>query len=338
MKKIFQIVFSFITILSFSQATEAIKFRGNITRFDDVTYKAFKVLDQRQDKSIGMIPFGENKEMKEVVFPTTPGNDFKAWFDRGNSLTGKNELVLILKRLKLSTGEIEGKKTHGKMDFSAQLFQKEGDKYKFLYKKDTVFAFQDKEVSELMVKNIPTIFSIFIKKAYTLEPVQNAVTINDLSDYEVYTRNNYEAFKNEQLKDGIYLDFTSFFNQNAEQGNYVLEKNDKGEVTKAIKVENGKKQRISSNKMFAYVENGKAYKKTMSGFIEINKNENGFYITANRGQIFPAQYNSTYGMFGLIGAVAGSIDQAAKQKKMKNEDKEEIYIDVLTGEYDFSDK
>ncbi|MCD1115493.1 hypothetical protein [Chryseobacterium turcicum] len=336
MKKIFLIVLSCMAILSFSQATEAIKFKGNISRFSDITYKGFKVLDQRQDKSIGMIPFGENKEMKEVVFPTTPQNDFKAWYDRGNTLGGNNELVLILKRLKLSTGESDGKKTLGKMDFSAQIFQKEGDKYKFLYKKDTVFTFQDKEVSELMVKNIPTIFSIFIKKAYTLEPIQNAVTLNDLSDYELFRKSNYEAFKNEQLKDGVYLDFTSFFNQSPVQGNYVLEKNDKGEVVKAIKVENGKKEKISTYKMFSYVENGKAYKKTMSGFIEINKNENGFYIIANRGDIFQAQYSNTYGMFGLIGVVAGSIDQAVKQKKMKNNDKKEIYIDPLTGEYDFS--
>jgi hypothetical protein len=338
MKKIFQIVLCFTAILSFSQAKEAIKFRGNITRFDDITYKGFKVLDQREDRSIGTIPFGENKEMKEVVFPTTPENDFRVWYDRGNSLSGKNELVLILKRLKLSTGETDGKKTHGKMDFSAQLFQKEGDQYKFLYKKDTAFAFYDKEVSELMVKNIPTVFSVFIKKAYTLEPIQNAVTLNDLSDYESYTKNNYQALKNEQLKDGVYLDFTSFFNQIPAEGNYVLEKNDKGEVTKAIKTENGKKDRIAAYKMFAYVENGKAYKKTMSGFIEMNKNDNGFYIVANRGLIFPAQYSSTYGMFGLIGAVAGTIDQAAKQKKMKNEGKEEIYIDSLTGEYDFQDE
>lgn len=338
MKKIFQIVFCFITILSFCQAKEAIKFRGNITRFDDITYKGLKVLDQRQDKSIGVIPFGKNKEMKEVVFPTTPENDFRAWYERGNSLSGKNELVLILKRLKLSTGESDGKKTQGKMDFSAQLFQKEGEQYKFLYKKDTAFAFYDKEVSELMVKNIPTVFSVFIKKAYTLEPIQNAVTFNEVSDYEVYTINNYQAFNNEQLKDGVYLDHTSFFNQIPVQGNYVLEKNDKGEVTKAIKIENGKKEKIAAYKMFAYIENGKAYKKTMSGFIEINKNQNGFFVKTNRGYIFPAQYNSTYGMFGLIGAVAGSIDQAAKQKKMKNDDKEEIYIDPLTGEYDFSDE
>ena len=338
MKKLFQIVFCFMAVLSFSQSIEAIKFKGNITRFDGVTYKGFNVLDQRQDKSIGILPFNENKEMKEVVFSTTPENDFKAWFSRGNTLDGKNELVLILKKLKLSTGESDGKKTNGNMDFSAQIFQKEGDKYRFLYKKDTAFAFQDKRVSELMVKNIPVIFSEFIKKAYTLEPSKDAVLLNNLSDYEAYVKNKYEAFKSDKLKDGIYLDFNSFLNQNPLKGNFELERNDKGEVTKAIKIENDKKEKISANKMFAYVENGKAYKKTMSGFIEINKNENGFYIIANRGQIFPADYNSTYGMFGLIGAVAGSIEQASKQKKMKNEDKQEVYIDNLTGEYDFQDK
>jgi len=337
MIKVFQFSFFLMAVFLFSQGKDAIKFKGNITRFDGVTYKGFKVLDQRQDKSIGVLPFGESKEMKEVVFPTTPENDFKVWYERGNSLSGQNELLLILKRLKLSAGESDGKKTQGKIDFSAQIFQKEADQYKFLYKKDTVFSFQDKEVSEVMVKNIPAIFSFFIKKAYTLDPIQNALTLSDLSDYEEYAKSKYAAFKNEELKDGIYQNFTSFFNQVPMQGNYVLERNDKGEVTKAIKLEDGKKEKISSNKMFAYVENGKAYKKTMSGFIEINKNEKGFYINANRGQIFPVQYNSTYGMFGLIGAVAGSIDQAAKQKKMKSEEKEEVYIDYLTGEFDFSD-
>ncbi len=111
MKKLFQAFFFLLAVLLFSQAKEVIKFKGNITRFDDITYKDFKVLDQRQDQSIGVLPFGESKEMKEVIFPTTPENDFKVWYDKGNSLSGQNELLLILKRLKLSTGESDGKKT-----------------------------------------------------------------------------------------------------------------------------------------------------------------------------------------------------------------------------------
>lgn len=334
MKKLLLAVCIFIAAFSFSQVKEAIKFKGNISNYNGNIYKSLTVLDQREDKMIGIIPFGNQKEMREVVFPTNPGNDLGMWYTKSNYEGGRSELVLVLKKLKLSTGETIDKNTEGTIDFSAQTFLKDGDKYRFIYKKDTVFAFNHKEVSELMIKNIPTIFSIFIKKTYSLSPIGSEVTLNELADYESYTKSNYEVFKNEQLKDGIYLDYISFFTQNPQQG-YTFERNDKGEMTKAIKEENGKKNKISASKMFVYVENGKAYKKTMSGFMELNRNEKGFYLLTNRGYLFPAQYNSTYGMFGLIGGIAGAIDQSSKQKKMKKEDIVEVYIDPLTGEYDF---
>ncbi|WP_415324717.1 hypothetical protein [Chryseobacterium sp. MMS23-Vi53] len=339
MKKILQVIFSFIAIISIAQTKEAIKFRGNVTNYNqDNTYKYLTVIDQREDKQIGTLPFGDKKEMREVVFPTTPANDFGNWYTKANYQGGNYEFVLILKRLKLSVGETVDKKTDGKMDFSAQTFLKDGDKYHFLYKKDTVFAFNNKEVSELMVKNIPTIYSIFIRKSYDIKPTEKAVSFDDLKDYETLTKNNYEAFKNDNLKDGIYLDHHSFFNQTPEQGNYTLEINNKGDVTRAVKEENGKKDKISANKMYAYVDKGKAYKKTFSGFFEIQKDAKGYFILANRGYLFPVQSNSTFGMFGLIGGVAGAIEQGARQNKMKKDGVENIYLDPLTGEYDFSEE
>ena len=172
-------------------------------------------------------------------------------------------------------------------------------------------------------------------RTYRKRPVGNAVSINELSDYESFVNNNYAVYKSDQLKDGIYLDHFSFFNQTPEPGNYLLERNEKGEVTKALKEENGKKNKIPAYKMFAYVENGKAYKKGLSGFLDLNRNEKGFYVVSNRGYLFPAASNNTLGMFGLIGGVADAIQQGAEQKKMKKGDKFEIYIDPLTGEYDF---
>lgn len=338
MKKFLQVFMTCFVMISFAQNKEVIKFRGNITNNSEGSaYKFLTVLDQREDKSIGILPFGETKEMKEVVFPTTPSNDFGSWYTKSNYQGGGFEFILILKRLKLSVGETVGKNAEGKIDFSAQTFLKDGDQYHFLYKKDTVFSFSNKEVSEFMVKNVPAIYSIFIKKSYEIKPTEKSVSFADLKDYETFAKNNYEVFKGDQLKDGIYLDHQSFFNQVPEQGSYVLERNDKGEVTKAIKDENGKKSKISAFKMFIYVENGKAYKKTMSGFIELNRNDKGFYIISNKGLLFPVQSNSTYGMFGLIGGIAGAIEENSRQKKMQKQDKEEVYIDSLTGEYDFQD-
>ncbi|ASK31224.1 hypothetical protein CEY12_14430 [Chryseobacterium sp. T16E-39] len=336
MKKLLQIVCSFMIITTFSQGKETIKFKGNIWNYENETYKSLTVIDQREDKNIGTLPFGDQKEMKEVAFPTTPENDLGSWYSKSNDEGRKSEsvLVLVLKKLKLNVGETVGKNTIGTIDFSAQTFSKEGSKYRFLYKKDTVFTLSHKDVAEFMVKNISTIFSVFITKTYHAKPIGNTVSVNELSDYESYLKNNYEVYKRDQLKDGVYLDHVSFFNQKPEPGNYLLEKNDKGEVTKAIKEENGKKNKISAYKMFVYVENGKAYKRVLSGFLELNQNEKGFYIVSNRGYLFPAG-SSGLGMFGLIGSVADVIQQGAEQKKMKKGDKTEIYIDPLTGEYDF---
>ncbi|MGN7755989.1 hypothetical protein ACTJIV_00840 [Chryseobacterium sp. 22532] len=145
-----------------------------------------------------------------------------------------------------------------------------------------------------MVKNIPVIFAMFMKKTYTLKPKENSVTIDDLTDYESFVKANSEAYKNEQLKDGIYLNHTSFMNQIPEPGNYVFEKNEKGAVLRAIKEENGKKDKISANEMFIYVQNGKAYKKTYSGFLELNKNDRGFYLVSNRSYILSVQNSAVF--------------------------------------------
>lgn len=347
MKKIVQITFIFISILSFSQAQEIIKERGNLSNPKGNIYKSLAVIDQREDKKIGEMPFGDNKEMKEIVFPTTVDHFLSQWYTESNHKGGKHEMVLVLKRLKTSMGETDGKETEANVDFSAQTFLKEGDHYRFLYKKDTVYSFKNKNISEVVVKNIPVIIAMFMKKTYTMKPVESSVTIDALTDYESYVKNNSEAYKNEQLKDGVYLNYISFFNQTPEQGIYILEKNSRGEVLRAVKDENGKKDKISANEMFVYVENGKAYKKTYSGFLELDKNEKGFYLIGNRGFILPVRNSAVFvsvggaqgGMYGgLAVGLVGIFERGLRQNKMRKDEKAEVYIDPLTGEYDFSNE
>lgn len=348
MKKILQFTFIFISILGFSQAQEIIKERGNLSNPKGNIYKSLEVIDQREDKKIGEMSFDDNKEMKEIVFLTTINNFLSQWYTDSNHKGGKHEMVLILKRLKTTLGETVGKETEADIDFSAQTFLKEGDNYRFLYKKDTVYSFKNKNISDVVVKNIPVIMAMFMKKTYTMKPTENVVTMNDLADYESYVRNNSQAYKNEQLKDGVYLSNTAFLNQTPEIGNYILEKNEKGNVLRAIKEENGKKDKISASEMFIYVENGKAYKKTYSGFLELNKNEKGFYIVSNRGYILPVRNSAVFvsvgggaggGMYGGVAiGLVGIFERSLRQNKERKGAMFEIYIDPLTGEYDFSNE
>ncbi|SDQ44341.1 hypothetical protein SAMN05421664_1621 [Chryseobacterium soldanellicola] len=347
MKKILQITLIFVSIISFAQAQEIIKERGNLSNPKGNIYKSLEVIDQREEQKIGEMPFGDNKEMKEIVFPTSINTFLSQWYTDSNHKGGKHEMVLVLKKLKAYLGETEGKETEGDIEFSAQTFLKEGDTYKFLYKKDTVYSFRSKNISDVMMKNIPVVFAMFLKKTYTLKPKENPVAIDALTDYESYVKANSEAYRNEKLKDGIYLNHTSFMNQTPEPGNYVLEKNEKGAVLKAIKEENGKKDKISANEMFIYVENGKAYKKTFSGFLELNKNDRGFYLISNRGYILPVQNSAVFlsvgaGQGGMYGGIAvglvGILERGFRQNKARRSDTFAIYIDPQTGEYDFSEE
>lgn len=277
--------------------------------------------------------------MREVSFSKTPNGDLSEWFAKSNGepKEGKHDLVLLLKRLKVKSGENINDQSSANIDFSVQIFWKDGNKYHFIYKKDTVFSYVATDVSKTIVKAIPKIFTTILNKSISLKPYGGYVSQSDLSDFETYSRERFSAFNNLTLKEGIYTDYISFFQQNPESGNFTFERNEKGEVLRAIKEENGQKVKIPSRKMFAYVENGKAYKLTFFGFTELLKNEKGFYVFSNRGFLFPVQTNATYGMFGLIGGIAEAIDQSGKQKKQQKADKVEIYIDPLTGEYDFPD-
>ncbi|WP_449388835.1 hypothetical protein [Chryseobacterium lineare] len=348
MKKLLQIILIFVSVLIFSQKQEIIKERGNLSNPKGNIYKSLEVIDQRADQNIGELPFGDNKEMREIIFPATVGDFLGKWYADSNHKGGKYEMVLVLKHLKTYLGETNGKETEGDIEFSAQAFMKEGDQYKFIYKKDTVYSFKSRNISDVMMKNIPVVFAMFLKKTYTVKPRENAVSLDALTDYEGYVRNNSAAYKNDQLKDGVYLSHEAFMNQTPEHGKYILEKNANGSVTKAVKEENGKKNRISAREMYGYVENGKPYKQTYSGFQELNKNDRGFYLISNWGYLVPARNSSLFisvggatngGVYGgLAVGLVGLFEKSMRQSRMRREDKFPVYIDPLTGEYDFSEE
>lgn len=335
MKKLVQIFMVLMSTFLFCQKKEVIKLKGNIANSRGKVFKSLNVLDQRESKQIGIIPFGAENELREVTFSSTPEIDFAKWYSENNQSGGNKELILILKKLKLSVGETIKEDTKGAIQLSVQTFEKVNDEYHFIYKKDTIYTFLDDKISETLVDKVPVFFSQIIKKTYSVKPSSLKVTFNEVKDYENFVKRNSVIFTNSERKDGIYLSHTSFFNQEPEQGNYILERNKKGEVVQAVKEEKGKKEKISEYKMYAYIERGIMYKRTLAGFIPINKNDKGFFVISNIGELFPAESNVVTGNFGLVGGIAGAIETNERQKKLKKQEKTEIYIDPLTGNYVF---
>lgn len=332
MKKFLLIIVVCLAVFSFAQEKEFIKLTGNIPNYGEGDYNTLQVIDNRTEKTIGILPFGEDKAVKEVSFQKGIAEDLTGWYRKSNLKGGKQDLVLVINELKLSVKETGEKKNIGTMRLSLQSFMKDGSKYRFLYKKDTVFRFSHRDVSDIMVKNLHHIFSLYFDKTFKAKPLKYDLNSEEISDYQSYI-NHYPAFASENLQDGIYLDYNSFFRQLPEEGNYTLERFEGGKLDRAVKTENGKKKKIPSHKIFIYIENGQAYKNTYSGFQELHKNENGFYLRTKPERLFPPQYNLKLGMmFGLVGGIADALMERPRPQSTYLE--QEIYIDPMTGEYD----
>lgn len=293
--------------------------------------KSLTVIDVRQDKDLGSITQRGVKTLFSL--PEDLEAHFNERFERATKKKGKgtNEIVVLLEELKIYDEPAE-KFSYGRASLKLSSFLKKDNKYYFIDRRIKNFRVNPRETPNVP-RNIYMYVSIefmrLIEKSYLAEIVDVALNEDDLRDYETILKDKMPITNSENLKDGIYLDARSFATQNPKEG-YELVKNSNGEVVRAIKGE----ERVNKSKIYAYTESGKTFLNTASGFMEINKDEKGYFIYTNRGYLFPATANNIYGG-GLIGALASNIEKNAKNKKMQKEERYNIYIDPLTGELYF---
>ncbi len=291
------------------------------------TAKSISVIDVRSDKNPGTIKFKD----ETYIFETPQDLDaaFKNEFEKDNKIKGTKDIVFLLEDLKISENNT-GKKIVPSGHIRASLFEKKGEQFYYLNTLDRLVGTLDVQ-NALTPKNIVFFLNYdvadFLKTSYSKQPSSIALSAEDLPNYFKILSADFPAFK-QNVADGVYESHTAFFNQKPSEG-FVLERNSEGKVTKARNDD----QKLQSWKIWAYVENGKIFKNTYSGFLPMEKNDNGFYLFANRGELEMIQSNSTLGMFGLIGGIAAAVEQDVKQDKAKKAEKKEIYIDPLTGRY-----
>lgn len=317
-------------ILFFSQKTVTVKLNESI-RDNTKTIKSLTVIDNRADKDVGTIT--HKKELFRFEFPD---NDTKKsienWFVSSNkNAVGNNDIVILLENFKIFSEEEQGTSLP-KADVVISSFISKNAGYYYLDRINKVVNINQnlpKSPFGLSI-TLSNLLQEFIKNSYQTKPADIKITENELPQYADIITKELPVYKNNQIKDGVYSDYKSFFDAKPLEG-YELVKNSKGEVLKAKKGD----ERIPAHKMFAYVENGKIYHRIITGFIEMTKDDKGFYIFTNYGTLFPVQMDSTYGMFGLVGGIAGAIDANAKNKKLQKAEKYNIYIDPLTGDYIF---
>ncbi|RNA61036.1 hypothetical protein D1631_03335 [Chryseobacterium nematophagum] len=336
MKRILLLLF--FPVLLWAQRTEIIDLSKSIKDSKN-SIKTFTVIDQRPDKEIGKVMY--HKDDVNIVFENDAVTDIKDWFYKDNPVRGNQELILLLENIKISEDKKE-KYSIGKLTLKASTFIKKEDGYHFIYRMDTVANVSSRitpYLAQTLAKKITINLTELLKSSYKVNPWKYAISENELNSYSSSLKNNLELYKNDQLEEGAYTDYYSFFTQTPEAG-FTLVTNKKGEVTKAI---NGT-EKITLRKMYAFTLNGKAYKNLPLGSsTEILKDEKGFFIMTSKAALFPND-NASGAMIGamtggLIGAMVGGIIDASTSsgKKIKNGDLK-VYLDPFTGNYIFEEE
>ncbi|WP_419489173.1 hypothetical protein [Chryseobacterium bernardetii] len=337
MKKVF--FFLMIAVSLSAQKTEVVELKQNIKDRKGNT-KAITVIDNRADKEIGNIPF-----RKETFTLKFANDDLKSyiedWFSKDNKAKGNNDIVLMLEDLKAYNENPEEKTSMTKIKFKFSSFIKRNDKYYFLNRTQNVIT-SDSNFPKYIASQISNVVTGIIKESYVSVPLRSAMSEEDLTNYEKYVTGNSPLFGGTELKDGVYKDFRSFYEQKPEP-NYVTDKNKKGRVTHIKDINADVNNEIIGNEeVFGYIENGKAYRSTPAGYLEMIRDEKGFYVVATKAELFPAN-NGNGEMIGamaggMIGALIGAAIDSGSNRRGKNVDTSDIpnvYMDSLTGKYIF---
>ncbi|MBQ0152089.1 MAG: hypothetical protein KBS61_04275 [Chryseobacterium sp.] len=335
MKKI--LFFLMLSCVLSAQKTQTIPLKQSIKDRKKTT-KSITVLDLREDKTIGAIT--HNNELYDIKFENDSISPLvEKWFLEDNKTLGNKDLVFVIKKLK-AYDEVTGKTRTAKINVEFASFVKRNNKYYFVQRSQKTLSTSfnpESEIQRVTAHKIGLTMSQFITDSYQHAEERLPLDFADLNNYEEVFKKQNVAIQATTLADGVYENYEAFAKQTPNADLRII-KNKKGEVTS---FRDSQDYRIFNTKVYAYVVEGIPFKVTQAGFMEIMRDDRGFYIISSREELFPQNNNSAImvgaAFGGIGGAVAGIIINSAMAKKRKAEGNKfyNIYLDTFTGDFVF---
>lgn len=332
MKKI--IIFLLLAGALSAQKTEIIKLDKNIKDKNSRT-KSLSLIDTRTDKDLGTLVYkGEPVQMK------FSNEDLKShietWFADDNKARGNNDITMLLEEVKISSFQNTGL---AKVKIKVSSFINRGGKYFFINRYYNTLSFNSKltpNIPREVSSSVSDLLSSFINESYSHTVLSTPIPEADLNNYEAILEKNMKWMTSSELTNGVYKDFRSLADQKPTIG-YYAEKNKKGKV---IGVKDKNNLVVLNEEVYGYIEDGKVYLLTPVGYLEVQKDDKGYYIVSSRQELYPKN-NNTGAMVGamaggIVGALIGAaIDSGSKTGRNANTTLSHVYIDSLTGAYIF---
>ena len=319
-----------------AQKIQLIQLTQNI-KDKDKSAKSLTIIDHRDQKNIGQV--SHQGQPFEIQFKDNQlEKSIEDWFVSDNKNTGNTDFVVLVEDLK-AYDEPKEKSTIGKLEVKLSSFVKKDNKYYFVHRISEKFSFQpkyDTHIPRLTATKIAMVFSRFINDSYSIPSNDFAMNVIDLKNYEEINLKQLKSLNNATLSDGVYVDFKSFANQKPNK-EYLVYKNKKGFVIGFI---NSKELPIGNGtKFYGYVEKGIPYRQTQIGFLEMEKDEKGFYIISSKNELFPQGVSDNVLIGSMIGGVVGgfvvAVIESSKKRDPNAPGMGKVYLDSLTGAYIF---
>lgn len=327
-------MFLMVSTLCFAQKTEPIKLSQNIKDKNSRT-KSLNLLDIRTDKDLGTVIYKD--ESVQMKFSNEDlKNHVETWFADDNKARGSNDITILLEEIKITNFQNTGLT---KLKVKVSSFINRNGKYFFISRYYNTLDFNSKltpNIPKQVSSSISDILSSFINQSYAHTVLRTPIPEAELKDYEVILEKNMKFMTSPELTNGVYKDFKSFSEQKPQEG-YYIGKNKKGKV---IGVKDQNDLLVLTEEMYGYVEDGKAYRSTPVGFLELNKDDRGYYIVSSRQELYPKNSNTGAMIGGMTGGLVGgligaAIDSGSKTGRNGNTALSNVYIDSLTGDYVF---
>lgn len=326
-KILFLFLIFIVSIFSAQKRTEDFQISIPDNRSIKSSYKKINLIDVRPDTTnIGIIQKGAFNTKARVI-PSVP---LKTQIQ--NLLTsivskdsGDGELLLYLKQFYFAevTGAMSEK---GYCYLQAYLFSKNDEgKFQLLDKVDSVIVHSSMDVTKATMKKGSELISNFIiKNAYQKKNTNDSFTYEQVKNYDKIVKQDLPLYNNDKLRDGLYVDFKNFKEQNTSEVSLAKIKTtpDGSKAFKIFTNADGKEKEIrNKSDYYAIVFEGipYIYSNMDHAFTRMEKNQNDgdFYFkakakaTAKTGNVIAAA-----AFFGIIGGLIAADANSEFEMKL----------------------
>lgn len=290
-------------------------------------YNSIRLVDARTNpQSLGIVQLGAFNRKARVIAETPLGLQVsRALESMTDSTAETGKLLLLLRQFNFAevTGALSEK---GFCHFRAVLFTKRGENaYQKLDSIDTVVVVKGIDVTKNLLRSgSKTLADLLATNLKKLSTDTVTYSMNDVAHYDSIEKKRFPLYNSSVYRNGIYNSFESFIQQAPDAELFTVEFSKGGRpITLKETNKNGKSEKLSSKKIYAFVYDNQPYIATDFGYYALVRKENDFYFTgkvkvqANSNDVVMASV-----FFGLIGALLASTPGSAES---------EMKMDHLSG-------